>query len=150
LILPCGFGLVACVTPACDVLFLREHPYVPPDGVPADRAPCMPMTMRDEDMDGMPDDCDPCPGDSGGFVDSDDDGVGDACDPAPMERCEVRRMFDGFGSPSNVPIKTLRARRASPRPSRGPWAARPSAEPVRAANPARQRARGRVGVPSYE
>ena len=46
--------------------------------------PCANSAGHDEDGDGLPDECDNCPGISNSDqVDSDGDGVGDACDPRP-------------------------------------------------------------------
>lgn len=57
---------------------------------------CVPRITDDEDGDGIPDDCDVCPGEAGSNLDEDGDGVGDACDPDPEVACHTRVKFDGF------------------------------------------------------
>jgi len=56
---------------------------------------------HDEDADGRPDSCDPCPfvdDAATRYADTDGDGVGDACDPTPDTGCEHRLAFYGFGA----------------------------------------------------
>jgi hypothetical protein len=62
------------------------------DAAPVDAAPC----FADEDLDGVVDAYDRCPGIPGvvNDTDADGDGIGDACDPSPDRNRGV--AFDGF------------------------------------------------------
>jgi len=56
---------------------------------------CEQLTSHDEDMDGVTDACDDCPGIvDADQTDSDGDGVGDACDPSPAT--EHLAFFESF------------------------------------------------------
>jgi hypothetical protein len=58
----------------------------------------------DWDMDGRPDNCDPCPMSSVADDDKDSDGdlIGDGCDPNPAKAGDQRVLFNGFADPMSI------------------------------------------------
>lgn len=84
--------------PACNAL-LGVHDFAGNDPHPDGALPSSDVAMcggHDEDADGRPDACDPCPQDPS-TGDSDADGVGDACDPHRTTSGDHLLFFDGFG-----------------------------------------------------
>lgn len=59
-----------------------------------------PLLVGDEDQDGIPDGCDPCPADPDPtIVNTDRDELGEACDPRPMEAGQTHVTFDDLNAP---------------------------------------------------
>ena len=62
---------------------------------------CPPLTMHDEDGDGVVDNCDNCPGianaNQADTTEAMPDGVGDACDPRPNDADRIV-LFEGFAA----------------------------------------------------
>lgn len=96
---PCGAGAVCDFTAPGGPVCIPADGDIDNDGIPNDKDFCnhQPGGEFDEDMDGLGDECDPCPiAPPRDTPDTDNDNVDAPCDPEPSIDGNEILLFDGF------------------------------------------------------